>query len=202
MAATADRRYHHGNLRAALLARAEEVLREEGVAALSLRELARDVGVSHGAPRRHFAGKQALLDALALVGFARLGDALLRADPRSGPFAARVEAVAGAYVGFATREANLLEAMFAAKHTAPDDAIREAADRAFDPFLVLLADGVAAGELAAGAPDAFGFALLATVHGFAALENRRMLAEGTLDARVADAVGRLLRGSRPERPGG
>ena len=45
------RSYHHGNLREALLARAAEIVRERGVADLSLREIARDVGVSHAAPR-------------------------------------------------------------------------------------------------------------------------------------------------------
>ena len=123
---------------------------------MSLRELARDVGVSHGAPRRHFADKQALLDALALVGFRRLGATLAAADPGAGPFRARVQAVARAYVGFATREANLLEVMFAAKHTTPDPAIPEAGDRAFDPVLVLITDGQASGALAPGALEAFG----------------------------------------------
>ena len=197
MTETAERRYHHGNLRAALLARAETVLREEGAGALSLRELARDVGVSHGAPRRHFADKQALLDALALLGFSRLGAALGAADPGAGTFRARVEAVARAYVGFATREANLLEVMFASKRTAPDPAIREVADRAFDPILALIADGQAMGALAPGDPEGFGLALFATVQGLAALANRGMLAERTLDAQVDDAVGRLLRGSAP-----
>ena len=69
--------------------------------------------------------------------------------------------------------------------------------RAFDPILALIADGQAAGELAPGDPEGFGLALFATVQGLAALANRGMLAEGTLDAQVDDAVGRLLRGSAP-----
>ena len=64
---TAPARYHHGDLRAALIARATEVIATGGVDALSLRELARDIGVSHGAPGRHFPDKQALLDAVALT---------------------------------------------------------------------------------------------------------------------------------------
>ena len=63
-----ERPYHHGNLRSALLAAAERTVRERGVQELSLRELAREVGVSHGAPRRHFPDRQALLDALAESG--------------------------------------------------------------------------------------------------------------------------------------
>jgi hypothetical protein len=52
--AMTERPYHHGNLRTALLTQAERTVRERGVKELSLRELARDVGVSHAAPRRHF----------------------------------------------------------------------------------------------------------------------------------------------------
>lgn len=60
--------YHHGNLREELLARAIVVLNEIGVEGLSLRALARDLGVSHAAPLRHFKTKSDLLAALALEG--------------------------------------------------------------------------------------------------------------------------------------
>ena len=73
MSATTQRPYHHGNLRTELLSCAERALSEGGLAQLSLRDLARQAGVSHAAPRRHFADKQALLDALAQDGFERLG---------------------------------------------------------------------------------------------------------------------------------
>ncbi len=64
-----ERPFHHGNLRTVLLDRAEMALRTKGVEELSLRELAREVGVSHGAPRSHFIDRKALLDALAERGF-------------------------------------------------------------------------------------------------------------------------------------
>ena len=70
---------------------------------LSLRELAREVGVSHGAPRRHFPDRQALLDALAEAGFERLGAELRGALEGAGEdFQARLQATATAYVRFAT----------------------------------------------------------------------------------------------------
>ena len=75
-----SRRYHHGDLRATLLASAEEMLREKGVAALSLRELARAAGVSHAAPSRHFKDKQALLDEMATEMYRRMV-----AGPAPGP---------------------------------------------------------------------------------------------------------------------
>ena len=105
----ADRPYHHGNLRAALLAQAEQTLREHGLDGLSLRELARQIGVSHGAPRRHFADRQALLDALAETGFARLGEQLRAAAESAGEdYEARLRATATGYVRFAIRDAALL----------------------------------------------------------------------------------------------
>src|ERR1700689_1251189 len=127
-----ERPYHHGNLRTALLAQAALIVRERGVAELSLRELAREVGVSHGAPRRHFPDRQALLDALAEAGFARLGAELRSAVDGAGEgFPARLHATAAAYVHFATRDAALLELMFAGKHQEPSGQLEQAADRAF-----------------------------------------------------------------------
>src|SRR4051795_8192188 len=73
----APRPYHHGNLRAVLLEHAEATLKRRGAGALSLRQLAREIGVSHAAPQRHFRTKAALLDALAVDGWQRF-DAALR----------------------------------------------------------------------------------------------------------------------------
>jgi len=68
--------YHHGNLRSALLRAAGKTLEKEGVASLSLRDAARRAGVSHNAPYRHFADRDALLAALATEGFGILGEAM------------------------------------------------------------------------------------------------------------------------------
>src|SRR5690349_24494150 len=107
--AVSSRPYHHGNLRPALLAAAEGALASGGD--LSLRALAREVGVSHAAPRRHFADKQALLDALAEDGFERLGTAFR--ETASGDFEARMLAFAREYVRFAVEHATLLDLMWA-----------------------------------------------------------------------------------------
>lgn len=68
--------YHHGDLRRTLLASAVEVIAERGVAALSLRDLARRAGVSHAAPRHHFTDKTGLLTAVAAEGWSLLAGAL------------------------------------------------------------------------------------------------------------------------------
>ncbi len=189
------RPYHHGNLREALLEQAERTVRERGVEELSLRELARDVGVSHGAPRRHFPDRRALLDALAESGFGRLGAELRTAVDGAGDnFEARLQATAAAYVRFATDDAALLELMFAAKHH--KQALNDAAERAFSVILELIEQGHAAGVIEHGDPERIGLVLFATIQGIAALVTSGVVDVELLDGLLADAVGRFLRGSR------
>jgi AcrR family transcriptional regulator len=197
--AVSPRPYHHGNLRAALLARAEETLSQEGAGELSLRELARQVGVSHAAPRRHFPDKRALLDALAEDGFERLGRDLRDAMDAAGErFEDRLLAFAHAYVAFATRHAALLELMYAGKHRPGAAAsLRAAADRAFEAPLALIAEGQAAGEVVPGDPDRVSLVAWAALQGLASLVNAGMLDHAGLDEVVADAVHRLVLGLRP-----
>jgi len=70
--ARSEQAYHHGDLRNALILKALEVLDEKGVAGLSLRGIAREIGVGHNAPYRHFKNRTELLEALASVGFRKL----------------------------------------------------------------------------------------------------------------------------------
>jgi AcrR family transcriptional regulator len=193
----ADRPYHHGNLRAALLAQAEQTLRQDGLDGLSLRELARQIGVSHAAPRRHFADRQALLDALAECGFARLGAELRGAAERAGEdYEARLRATNLAYVRFAVNDAALLELMFAGKHREQAGALHEAADRAFLVILQLIEEGQAGNSLEAGDPERIGLLLFATMQGIAALVTAGIVAPEQVDSLVADAIGRFLHGPR------
>ena len=150
---------------------AERTIRERGVAELSLRELARDVGVSHGAPRRHFPDRQALLDALAEAGFERLGADLRAAVAGAGEdFQARLEATAKAYIQFAIEDAELLELMFAGKHRESAQALVEAADRTSSTlYAEMIVQGQAEGALEPGDPERVGLLLFATVQGIAAL---------------------------------
>jgi AcrR family transcriptional regulator len=195
--AMTQRPYHHGHLRAALLAEAEATVREHGVEQLSLRSLARRIGVSHGAPRRHFPDRQALLDAVAEGGFARLGTELRAAADGAGDgFEARLAAVAAAYIRFATRDADLLELMFAGKHRDQSGTLAAAAASAFSVMLELIEQGQSDGVLERGEPERVGLVLFATVQGIAALITARIVDAAALDELVADAIGRFLRGSR------
>jgi AcrR family transcriptional regulator len=193
----AERPYHHGNLRSALLAAAERTVRERGVQSLSLRELAREVGVSHGAPRRHFPDRQALLNALAESGFDRLGSELRAAGAGAGEdFQARLGATATAYIHFAIRDPALLELMFAVKHSEQLETLPAAAERAFSVMLALIEQGQNEGLLESGDPERVGLVLFATIQGIAALIAGGMVAMEQLDELTNDAIAYFLRGSR------
>jgi AcrR family transcriptional regulator len=196
---TTVRPYHHGNLRAALLEHAERALAERGPGALSLRELAREIGVSHAAPQRHFADKQALLDALAESGFERLGERLRAAVEGGGPrFEDRLKALARAYVGFATEHSALLELMYAAKHgPESSERLRAAGAEAFAAPLELIAEGQACGEVVPGELERVAIAAWAMVHGIASMASSGLLDGAPLQELVDEAVGLGMLGLRP-----
>jgi AcrR family transcriptional regulator len=193
----ANHPYHHGNLRAALLEQAERTLREQGVDGLSLRELARQAGVSHAAPRRHFADRQALLDALAESGWARLGAEVRAASQRAGTDTeARLRASGRAYVRFATRDVALLELMFAGRQGRQVPALQEAAASAFSALVEIVQEGQDSGVVEPGDPERMALLLFATVQGIAAVANAGIVAPKRLDGLVTDAIGRFLHGQR------
>lgn len=122
--------YHHGDLRRALLDAAEAMLERGGQAALSLREVARAAGVSHNAPYRHFADREALLAALAAGGFARLAGALADAATAAEE-GGRLRAAGHAYLRFARVHRALYLLMFGPEIRKPaHPALAEAAGAA------------------------------------------------------------------------
>jgi AcrR family transcriptional regulator len=188
-AGMADRPYHHGNLRAVLLAEAERTLRDDGIDGLSLRDLARQAGVSHAAPRRHFADRQALLDALAAAGFLRLSDELRTAiEDASGNYEAQLLAAATAYIRFATRDAALLELMYTAKRGEQSAALRDAFGRVFAAVDGLVRHGQQAGKLQPGDPERVRLLLFATMQGIATLVTSGALDARQIDELIGDAV--------------
>jgi AcrR family transcriptional regulator len=192
------RPFHHGNLRTALLEAAERNLRKQGAEQLSLRDLAREIGVSHAAPRRHFADRQALLDALAEDGFARLGSALRAATAEGGPdFSTRVTSTVVAFASFATENAALHELMNSGKHRPGAGRIAAAAELAFSPMVELIAEGQRRHELEQGSPEQIGIVLFATVQGITTMVNGELVSPELLDPLIATAVRQFLRGAHP-----
>jgi AcrR family transcriptional regulator len=173
--------YHHGDLRAACVRAAMELLEEGGEAALSLRAVARRAGVSPAAPYRHYADREALVSAVAAVGYRELAERLMAAHP-SPSTPEQLARVAVAYVQFALERPALFRIMFGepcdrdneervAAATAVSLYVREIIQRSFPQ-----ADA-----------DALATAIWALVHGLAFLH-----LDGKLDARsplvVADRV--------------
>jgi AcrR family transcriptional regulator len=199
MAVEQYRPYHHGNLRRELLERAEQTLRERGAGALSLRELARDLGVSHAAPSRHFRDKQALLDALAEYGFARLGSELDEAlDGAGGLFRDRLAAFAQTYVRFASHNGALLDLMFAGKHRpGAAESLKTAAADAFARPLALVTEAQAAGEVVSGDPERVATVLFAALQGLVSMANSGLLEDATIDDVVAETIDGLMVGLSP-----
>jgi AcrR family transcriptional regulator len=195
-----QRRYHHGDLRSALLERAECTVRESGVEALSLRELAREIGVSHAAPRRHFRDRNALLDALAVAGFTTLRVALQSSLAEAAPddFGDQVSRMALAYVRFATDNPALLELMFTGKHQAYASAeLATAAEQSFELMMSVVQQGQAGGELAAEDLTSAATVLFATLQGLASMISGDLIDKTELEPLTAYAVQTLLRGLAP-----
>jgi len=191
--------FHHGNLRAVLLDAAERTLREGSVDDLSLRDLARQAGVSHGAPRSHFIDRQALLDALAERGFLRLGDAVADAGAaHPGDLVARVRAVATAYVGFAVRDAALMELMFSAKAAGAPPGVHAAAGRLFTSFGALFEADLRAGRFRTTDPERTQLLFVAALQGIAALIASQRITAGRGEDLVEEAVALFVVDGAPD----
>lgn len=166
-------RYHHGDLRDALLTAAAEMLAETGPRGLSLREAARRAGVSTGAPYRHFKDKDALLTALATQGFLGLHAALAAADTDAAaqPPLERLRQLGVAYVRFAVAEPALFRLMFG-EFAPPVDAAPElsAAVGAASMHLPAAAEAVREqGQLGAFQTEDVTLLAWSVVHGVASL---------------------------------
>ncbi len=172
--------YHHGNLREVLLDAAAEAIKEEGLAALSLRALARKVGVSHGAPARHFKDKAALLTALATETLSRFQAVMTRAAQQSDSALERYRAMGRGYVRFALENPAHFHIMTRPEFYSVRD---EAFSRSYQDFFDTLRDAAAAAQREVGAaglePQEFLISTWAMAHGLATL-----WLEGTLEERV------------------
>lgn len=157
-----EKPYHHGDLRAALLAAGEEELTEKGVEGFSLRSVAKRAGVSHAAPAHHFGDTNGLLTALAAEGFTRFQDMLDAREVGATDDRDRAVRAGFGYLEFALKRPALFRLIFSSAR--PDFAsadLTTAAGRAYDHLVGLVT--------VLGGGDADVLALWATSHGIADL---------------------------------
>lgn len=175
-------RYHHGSLRDALVAAARALVEHTPVADLSLREVARQAGVSHNAPYHHFADRTELLRTLSAIGMRELLDAQVAAaatttDPRE-----RLIAVGLAYAGYAVAHPNAFALVFDPEYCVPGSPTDESGPL-IEENQRMLSALVAEAEPAlddAGVA-ALGAALWAAVHGLAELVSTGHLPEQAIE---------------------
>jgi AcrR family transcriptional regulator len=169
--------YHHGDLRAALVRAAMELLAESGETELSLRAVARRAGVSPAAPYRHYADREALVSAVAALGYRELAERLAAAHP-SPSTPEQLASVAIAYVQFALERPALFRIMFGEPCDRDNDE-RVAATTAVSAYV----RSIAQRTFPQADAEALATAIWALVHGLAFL-----YLDGKLDAPTPSAV--------------
>lgn len=174
--------YHHKDLRNALIQAAGPLLAEHGVAALSLREVAKAAGVSHAAPYRHFRDKNALLGALAATGFVYLQNACVKARKKFPDDPARQLTEAGtAYLLYAVDNPEIVHLMFGGvvDFSSGDESLAAAAQSAHGQLVAIIHAGQQQGVFRAGSTEDLALTAWSTVHGLAL-----MLPSGFLNHRL------------------
>ena len=169
---TEKKAYHHGHLRAALLEEAARLITEAGAEGVTMRALSRRVGVSHTAPYRHFADKEALLVAVAAEGFARLKARLHAINlPEHERALTRFQEMGAAYVGFAVDNPAHYRLMYGkeALHRAQYPELQAAADAAFAELVEIIETYQALDAIKPENSHALAYIAWSTVHGLASL---------------------------------
>lgn len=193
----ATRPYHHGNLRGAVLEAARTMVSNQGTAGLSLRALAREVGVSHPAIYNHFADREALLVELSIEALHALASnqraALAKAtSPLDG-----LQRLALAYLRFGVSDPARLRLAFTPELSRSGDylQLRAAADAAEAPAVEAVTKAAEAGLLSGSAIRDRTVTMWALVHGFTVLAIDGRLTEGRISVSGAGLapVSRALR---------
>ncbi|GAA1822069.1 TetR/AcrR family transcriptional regulator [Luedemannella flava] len=153
------------DLRARLVEVGVDLVTREGTGALSLREIARRAGVSHGAPRRYFPTHLSLLAAIAAEGYRGLAARIAALEPHAPP-RARVTALARLYLDFARGNRGMFELMFRHEVLRGNDVGLRETSR---PLFRVLVDLVAAARPDVARPAVVAGALWANLHGIAQL---------------------------------
>jgi len=200
-------RYHHGDLKAALVDTAIELIGERGVRGFSLAEASRRLGVAVSAPYAHFAGRDDLLAAVAVRAFELCHAALVPEMEKFSDPADSLAAMARAYVRFAAGHRPLFEMLYEsgvdkARHPEIQGAERPLEEAFLGRVRALSGDDALSGDLATAIEaTAYGHAMLLLDSGPGQDQNAiELAAERTARATLALVQGRRLLGQPSPRP--
>lgn len=163
--------YHHGNLRLALLEAAVTQIKEVGVEKLSLRGIARTVGVSQTAPYRHFKDKNELLAEVAAQAFIDLYNATSQHIHPKNSTHQNIKAIGTAYLAFAIANPEKYKLMFgpSIQHRRSYANMVSAAEKSFDVLINQVERGIEEGIFLDSCPLLLANTLWTQVHGMASL---------------------------------
>lgn len=176
----AERRYHHGNLKEALIEAARRFIAERGLGGFTIVEAAKLVGVTPAALYRHFRGREALVAEVADRGFVQLGERLGRALRGQGSPLERFTRMGEAYLAFAEEEPGYYSAMFSPRGEeacGPGPPDQTPGDNAFELLVKALSSTFPAG-FGGVDPRFIALEVWALSHGIATLDAARQLPRG------------------------
>jgi AcrR family transcriptional regulator len=189
--------YHHGDLRRALVEQAAKLVQAEGHLTITVREVARRIGVSNTAAHYHFRTREALLAAVATRGFEQMTAALEAAMQGATDARSRLGQIGDAYVRHALARGRTYQLMFSAD-TATRDAypeLRAASDRMFALLVDAIREGQETGLVRGGPPVDAALVAWSAAHGFASLAlERRLILPGLQGRESGELAGVVLRG--------
>lgn len=179
-----SRKYHHGDLKPALIAAGLRIVERQGIERLTLRAVAQAVRVSRSAPYHHFANKAELTAAVAAAGFAHMLDAIaqLAQCNRAVEPIDRLTAIGQGYIRFARTHPSIFRLMFRPELTQPaaHAVLMEAEARAIGTLLETIISCQKAGQLPAGDPRRLAAFCWSNVHGLSMLHIDEVLKETPL----------------------
>ena len=164
--------YHHGNLKEALISAGLEILSQKGMEGLSLRNVAKRIGVSHAAPYNHFPDKQALLAAMSTAGHEQLHQTLLETFEKfKHDSTDLIIEIAWAYLQFAQQDPDRFKLMFssALEEERNHPAFMEISGKSIALFEEIIVFCQSKGQLAGCDVKGIAIKLWSSVHGFTTL---------------------------------
>lgn len=167
-------KYHHGDLRSALLEAALAVISEMGPQGLSIREVARRAGVSHAAPYRHFADKDEMILAVVEQGFELMQQTMLEEKAAAPDDPVNQFAASGlAYVNFALQHPAYYRVMFSGDllSTKGHVTLQHTSHEALQEMVANITQCQTLGVVKQGDAVMQALTILSTIHGFVSLVN-------------------------------